>query len=612
MLNTHSFLRRHTVFLTAAVLMCCSSGILRSQVRVSYSYPAPNATQVSARTTVGIRYADPITKSFLRAASFIVIGSQSAVHSGKVVLAGDMRTVIFFPDRFFTAGEIVTVTANPLFTTKGKLTAIYHFSFQISKSKVLPFTLDMKQNSSSGDISLVTDNALAAPLPSNFPTLEIRKDVNPSPGHFFLSNFTYVRSTFGTYLMILDNSGNVLFQRSTAPLGAQNFTLQPNGLFTYFDQYANTFYGMDSNFTIIDTFAAANGYATDYHELCFLPDGGYALLATYNEKADLRQISGDSDAIVTHYVLQQFDRDKNLIFEWRTADSGHFAITDDETPGDLSLHTIDYAHCNSIEFDPSDSTFLLSSRSLDEITKIDLEDGSIIWRLGGKHNQFMFSNEAVPFSHQHDVRRLADGNITLFDNGNYRKLPVTYSRGVEYSLDEKSKTITKVWEYRHTPDIYAEAMGSVQRLANGNTVIGWGLSDSTGVAITEVQPDGSTAFELSIPTDQFNYRAYKYTNDHIASSVGSSTPASRVSLGVNYPNPFSASTVIMFTVAGFTPAKLIVYDALGREVRTLFDGSVEAGEYSARFDAAGLSDGVYICKLITSSESQSKAIILAK
>ncbi len=60
---------------------------------------------------------------------------------------------------------------------------------------------------------------------------------------------------------------------------------------------------------------------------------------------------------------------------------------------------------------------LLSFRHLNEVTKIDSSSGEIIWRLGGKQNQFTFLGDTMPFSAQHDARRIANGNLTLFDNG---------------------------------------------------------------------------------------------------------------------------------------------------------------------------------------------------
>jgi len=119
------------------------------------------------------------------------------------------------------------------------------------------------------------------------------------------------------------------------------------------------------------------------------------------------------------------------------------------------------------------------------------------------------SNSPNYFSFQHNIHVLPYGDITLFDNGNQHSPP--YSRGVEYKIDEQNKTADLVWEYRHKPDIYSTAMGSVQRLSNGNTVIGWGYASLTGSpAVTEVHPDNSTALEMHIPLGLISYRAYKF------------------------------------------------------------------------------------------------------
>jgi hypothetical protein len=124
----------------------------------------------------------------------------------------------------------------------------------------------------------------------------------------------------------------------------------------------------------------------------------------------------------------------------------------------------------------------------------------VIWRLGGKRNDFAFTND-VGFSHQHDIRRLANGNISLFDNGNQRLPP--YSRVVEYTIDETNKTITRVWQYPATKDRYTEFMGNGQRLINGNTMISWGAIPE----LEEVKADGKTA--LKIGYEGLTYRAFR-------------------------------------------------------------------------------------------------------
>ena len=75
-------------------------------------------------------------------------------------------------------------------------------------------------------------------------------------------------------------------------------------------------------------------------------------------------------------------------------------------------------------------------------------------------------------------------------------------------LDQTNKTATLVWEYRNTPDVFAWGMGNVQRLPNGNTMIGWGTAVPT---LTEVTPDGRKAFELTMDLTHQSYRAFRFT-----------------------------------------------------------------------------------------------------
>lgn len=592
-----------------------------TDVHVNYSYPTTNATRVSAKTTIGVRFSEAIRKTTFQSSAFNVIGSSSAYHNGKLILALDGRTLIFTPNTYFSTGEKVTVTISPFTCVSGKRTVPYSFTFQISKSKTLPTSLSMHPIESSdavisGSATNVIEPRKAArtsgadTLPDDFPKIYIAESNNPAPGKFYLGNFKFTRNDSGTYLIILDNFGNVLFERSTWPAFAQDFRPQPNGLLTFFDADPNKskFYALDSNFVLRDSFEAKNGYNTDSHELIFLPGGGYALLAQASEQVNMSGIvsNGDTNTTVVENILQEFDADKNLLFEWKTRD--HFALSD-PTHENFAQPFLDFTHCNSIDYD-RDSTFLLSSRNLDEVTKINPENGNIIWRWGGKHNEFSFVNDSLIFSHQHAVRRLPNGNITMFDNGTFHNTAQPFSRAVEYRLDEKMKVATKVWEYHHNPDVYSRAMGYVQRLENGNSVIGWGGCDS--VAVTEVKPDGSTALEIKFDPGIYSYRAYKFTKDQSKSAVLLQNSAQDISLGQNYPNPFTTSTTITFHTSARVPIKLRVYDALGKEIKMLFNGTVEAGSYSSKFRAENLPDGIYICKLTTPATTISKAMIISK
>jgi hypothetical protein len=449
-------------------------------------------------------------------------------------------------------------------------------------------------DSSLVNIALQTDS-----IPSDFPKLVVISKDSPSPGKIYLANIKYSGPQSGTYMMILDSEGNVLFHRNTGPEFAMDFKPNPNHLYSYFDESALKFYAMDSTFTVIDSFAAVGGFSTDGHEFRFLPNGGYVLLAMDSEKhVDMRKFipSGDSDATVLSDVIQEFDGQKHLVFQWRTRN--YFSIGDAYGiyPGST---IIDFVHSNSIEMD-GDTAYILSSRNLEEVTKIDRRNGNIIWRWGGVHNQFSFVNDSFMFSYQHAVRKLPNGNVIMFDNGFSHKSPVLFSRAIEYKLDEVNKIATKVWEFRHSPDIYSEGMGYAQRVENGNTFIGWGEGD--GTAVTEVRPDGSTALEIGMKNGNISYRAYKYVgygSDQTASRVMSTSPAQSLFLGQNFPNPVAGITTIPFSLDERTQLRLTVYDILGRAIQTVYDGIADAGENHATFNGSNVPCGTYFYVITT-------------
>jgi hypothetical protein len=69
------------------------------------------------------------------------------------------------------------------------------------------------------------------------------------------------------------------------------------------------------------------------------------------------------------------------------------------------------------------------------------------------------------------------------------------------------------------------------------------------------------------------------------------------SLRQNYPNPFNPGTTIAYSIPRPSFVTVTVYDLLGRVVATLVNGERTAGTYSTRWDANGISSGVYFYTL---------------
>jgi hypothetical protein len=85
----------------------------------------------------------------------------------------------------------------------------------------------------------------------------------------------------------------------------------------------------------------------------------------------------------------------------------------------------------------------------------------------------------------------------------------------------------------------------------------------------------------------------------------------------NYPNPFNPTTTIEYQIAVRGHATLAVFDALGREVRTLMTGTADAGSYKLTWDGRDninrpLSSGVYFVRLQTVQSSQLVKTVLLK
>ena len=83
-------------------------------------------------------------------------------------------------------------------------------------------------------------------------------------------------------------------------------------------------------------------------------------------------------------------------------------------------------------------------------------------------------------------------------------------------------------------------------------------------------------------------------------------------LSQNYPNPFNPTTNIKFDIQKTSPTKLIVYDALGREVATLVDELLKAGSYQVDWDGSKYTSGVYFYTLQTGDFIETKKMLLLK
>src|SRR5260370_23683122 len=147
-----------------------------------------------------------------------------------------------------------------------------------------------------------------------------------------------------------------------------------------------------------------------------------------------------------------------VAFLWNAWD--HFVLADWIEPTGVNP-PLDFDRPNSLDFD-LDGNYVASFRHMGEITKIDRRTGAIMWRLGGRNNQFTIVNDPLGgFSGQHSVRVLNNGNLLLYDNG-LRHIPPE-SRAVEYHLDTGTRTATTGWQHGRVPAALSPVLGAAHR-----------------------------------------------------------------------------------------------------------------------------------------------------
>jgi hypothetical protein len=97
-----------------------------------------------------------------------------------------------------------------------------------------------------------------------------------------------------------------------------------------------------------------------------------------------------------------------------------------------------------------------------------------------------------------------------------------------------------------------------------------------------------------------------------ANEKGESVLPAEYSLMQNYPNPFNPSTKIRFSLPQSSFTRLAVYDILGKELVTLVNGELNAGQHEVEFNAAHLASGIYFYRITAGRFSDCKKLMLLK
>jgi hypothetical protein len=240
-----------------------------------------------------------------------------------------------------------------------------------------------------------------------------------------------------------------------------------------------------------------------HHEARRLSNGNIVTLGTVEQILTDVQGAGPMDIVGDMIIV--LDRNLQVVWTWDTFD--YLDVTRPAVLGEGS----DWTHSNAVQQTP-DGNLIISLRHQDWVVKVDYEngvgDGHILWRLGNEGDFTIQSNDPNAwFSHQHDPNFLGD-NVTLelFDNGNTRRATDgnANSRGQVLVVNEDNRTVAL--SLNQDLGVYSGALGSAQRLPNGDYHFDAGFIGASAISF-EVTSAGGTMREIQ--AGAVEYRTFR-------------------------------------------------------------------------------------------------------
>jgi hypothetical protein len=485
---------------------------LPATLKISASLPG---TSVDVSPAPGSVTANPGTQiSFLgvpaaRIHVISVTGARSGGHAGRLEPYSQGDGASFVPDKPFQAGEHVDVRAT-IGAATGSGGKDYQYGFRVDTpySTTAVGEFPNPQAPPADYQSFDTLPGVQAPLL----TVTV-PDRDPGAGDVFTTNGPGP-GRYGA-LIYTPQGQLVWFDQMPGGITADDLSVQ-----SYEGQRDLTFWEgrvlslgfgqgedvvMNSRYQTVATVRGGNGLAADLHDFQIAVDG-VAYVTAYNPiHCDLSSAGGARDDVILDTAVQEIDMRTGLVrWEWHSLD--HVGVMESETSPPTGS-AWDWFHLNSIDPEP-DGNILISARNTWAAYQIQSGTGQILWRLGGLASSFAMG-PGTRTAWQHDARMLADGEITLFDDGSDPTEPFEdhHSRAIRIALDLATHRASLVSALIHpSPPLLAASQGNVQTLADGNTVVGYG-----GVPeISEYAASGGLLFDAHLPYDLIFYRSFRY------------------------------------------------------------------------------------------------------
>jgi hypothetical protein len=452
-----------------------------------------------------------------------VSGSSSGSHSGRLRGYSQRDGASFVPSRPFSPGETVTVRGRVSTGGGHARSFAYHFVVADEDNEIY----SAAASGSSSHNYKEMQHFLSAPSLLAPSIVVNARAPQASQADILMTPYS---GPGPSGPMILDAAGNLVwFHPLPSGTVATNLQVQQLGSTPVLTWWQGSVlvqgFGQgeeviaSASYDQIGRVHAGNGMKADLHEFR-LTAQGTALLTAFNPIAcDLSPYGGQSNAAVTDGVVQEVDLKTGLVRrEWHSLD--HVSPSDSYSSPAHSdgRWPFDYFHVNSIE-PLSGGTTLISARNTSALYDLNTTTGQIVRRIGGKRSTVRLGGGAAT-AYQHDAQVLANGTISVFDNGGVPKVH-SQSRGLILSVDPRRKTDTVVAQYEHASPLSAGSQGSMQVLEGGNVFIGWGAQPY----FTEFNAQGQLLFDAHMHGTYQSYRSYRVAwagEPHSAPAIASS------------------------------------------------------------------------------------------
>jgi len=131
------------------------------------------------------------------------------------------------------------------------------------------------------------------------------------------------------------------------------------------------------------------------------------------------------------------------------------------------------------------------------------------------------------------------------------------------------------------------------------------LPDSLILIVASGLVTGTVGTELTVDD-------IKFTSGGATDVAEKEIPAGKYALEQNFPNPFNPISDIGFSISELAWVRVSVFDLMGREVAVLVSERRAPGRYTVRFDATGMSSGVYFCRMTAGNYTAMRKMVLMR